>query len=165
MGERPRASGSLGPYAAAAAGAVPGSGRACVLEAAMTDFLETFFQRLRHRANDLAPELGRLALERGLAVTGKDGEVKPIPITATPVVIAKEEIQRRVELSARITSAAVKMAGEILSGPDRDLLAGAVSPVEKAILEKTEGAIERLATARVDYFVTDRPRALELNTT
>jgi hypothetical protein len=41
-----------------------------------------------------------------------------------------------------------------------------MSPIEKAVLERTEAEVEHLATTRVDYFVLDgKPRALEVNTT
>lgn len=128
-------------------------------------FLETLHERLRYRAKAFGPELAKLAYERGLAVTDKDGKTKAIPVSATPVVLDAEEIRRRAELAAHLSSAGFKMARAMLDNADRDRLFGAMSDIEKRVLERTEKSIQRLATTRVDYFVTDRPFALELNTT
>jgi hypothetical protein len=128
--------------------------------------VEQFIEALRWQAKHFGPELARTAYRRGLAVTAKDGSTKPIPITATPIICDGEEIQRRAQLSARLSSAGFKMARAVLEGEARELLFGAMSPVEKAVLERTEGEVERIATTRVDYFVlAGKPRALELNTT
>ena len=125
-----------------------------------------FIEALRHQAKHFGPELAKNAYRRGLAVTAKDGSTKPIPITATPIVCDEKEIQRRVQLTTRLSSAGFKMAKAILQGESRPLLFDAMSPIEKAVLERTADGVERLATTRVDYFVlAGKPRALELNTT
>lgn len=123
-------------------------------------------EALRYQAKHFGPELARNAYRRGLAVTAKDGGTKPIPITATPIVCDAEEIQRRVQLTTRLSSAGFKMAKAVLEGESRPLLYDAMSPIEKAVLERTGDEVAHLATTRVDYFVLDgKPRALELNTT
>ncbi len=104
----------------------------------------------------------------GLAVTRPDGSTQAIPITATPVVADRRQIQKRAELSARLSSAAVKMARAVLASKDRELLAGALSPLEQKLAECTYQAARRFATTRVDYFVraTDgQAAALEINAT
>ncbi len=104
----------------------------------------------------------------GLAVTKPDGSTRAIPITATPVVAERRQIQRRAELSARLSSAAVKLSRAVLASEDRELLAGALSPLERKLAECTYQAAQRFATTRVDYFVraTDgQAAALEINAT
>ncbi|MBI3184824.1 MAG: hypothetical protein HYZ28_22020 [Myxococcales bacterium] len=120
---------------------------------------------LRRECGSFAPELSRLAYERGLAVTAADGTTRPIPVTATPVVLAASELRRRVELSALLASAGLKMSRAVLAGPDREVLLSALSPLERSIAERTHARVTALATTRVDFFVTDRPMALELNAT
>ncbi|MDQ3263649.1 MAG: hypothetical protein M3Y59_08320 [Myxococcota bacterium] len=127
--------------------------------------MEKLLERLTFRARDFGPTLAQLAYQRGLAVTDKEGNTKPIPISATPVIVEQAEIQRRAGIAARLSSAGFKMARAMLASEHRDLLVDAMSPIEKRILERTEGQLQRLATTRVDFFVTDRPFALELNTT
>jgi len=123
---------------------------------------------LERDAASLGPPLARAAYAKGLAVTAPDGSTRPIPITLTPVLLEREEIRRRADSSARLASAALKMARFILGGPHSDVLALALSPLERRIAEKTFRAATRLATARVDYFLpgdASGPRALEINAT
>jgi hypothetical protein len=121
---------------------------------------------LRSQARHIAPELAQLAYKRGLAVTQQDGTTRPIPITATPVVLDAAEIRRRAELSARLASATVKMARAILGGPEAQELLGSLSPLERSLAERTWSQSARLATTRVDYFVAGgKPWALEVNAT
>jgi hypothetical protein len=129
-----------------------------------------FIEVLRREAKDFGPGLAKEAFARGLAVTSPDGSTRPIPITATPVIVAQHEIQRRVEISTRLASAALKLAKFILRSPQKELLLAALSPVERPIAEKTHDRVERLANTRVDYFVDEssprsRVRALEVNAT
>jgi hypothetical protein len=127
---------------------------------------DELLQALRWDAKHFGPELASKAYERGLAVTNReDGSTRPIPITATPVIISKAELQRRVELSALIASAGAKMAHAILAGPKKALLLDAMSPLERALAEKTFDAARTLVTTRVDYFVGAKVMALELNAT
>jgi hypothetical protein len=112
--------------------------------------------------------MARTAYARGLAVTSPDGTTRAIPITASPVVVSRAEIRRRAALSAQLASAASQMARFVLGSPDRNLLAQALSPLERRIAERTYGAARRLATVRVDYFLPRNdpsPRALEINAT
>jgi hypothetical protein len=123
---------------------------------------------LRREAVSLAPALARSAYASGLAVTAPDGSTRPIPITATPVIAQGSEIKQSVHLSAQLSSAAVKMARCTLAGPERELLAGALSPLERRIAEETYAAASRFATTRVDYFIdrqSTQPIALEINAT
>lgn len=129
----------------------------------MNELLEV----LRFQAPKFGAELARTAYQRGLAVTQKDGTTRPIPITATPVILDAAEIRRRSELSARLSSATLKMADAVLNGGSREVLLGAMSPLERSIAERTWTQVVRLATTRVDFFVDvgNQPRALEINTT
>lgn len=116
-------------------------------------------------AKVFGPKLAAAAYARGLAVTQKDGTTKPIPTTATPVVLPLAEIRRRARLSAAIASASVKMAHAVISGPAKELLLGCMAPLERSVVERTWERTRRFAICRTDFFVTDRPVALELNAT
>jgi len=121
---------------------------------------------LRFQAPKFGAELAQTAYKRGLAVTAPDGTTRPIPITATPVILDAAEIRRRAELAAQLSSATRKMSDAVLNGSTRDVLLGALSPLERSIAERTYAQVARLATTRVDFFVgTGGPRALEINTT
>lgn len=128
--------------------------------------MQDLIEALRHDANAFGPTLAATAQQRGLAVTDKTGKVTPIPITATPVILDEAEIRRRADLSSKLSSAVFKLAKSVLSGSARDLIAGALSPLERKMAERTSARIERLATTRVDYFVSGpKAMALELNAT
>lgn len=129
----------------------------------MNELLEV----LRFQAPKFGAELARESYQRGLAVTQKDGTTKPIPVTATPVILDAAEIRRRADLAAKLASATMKMADAVLNGGSREVLLGAMSPLERALCEKTWQRASRLATTRVDFFVNtaNQPRALEINTT
>ncbi len=123
-------------------------------------------QALRHDAKHFGPELAQKAYKRGLAVTSKeDGTTKPIPVTATPVIITKAELQKRVELSAHLASAGAKMAHAVLGGPNKALLLDAMSPYERHLAEHSFDNALTLVTTRVDYFVGAHVMALEVNAT
>src|SRR3954471_7206748 len=128
--------------------------------------VEKLLEGLRWDAKHFGPELAATAFSRGLAVTDKaSGEAKPIPITATPVVIAKAELQRRQKLSALLASAGLKMSRAVCLGSARELVLGALSPLERKLCEATVATTDTLVTTRVDFFVGDQVRALELNAT
>lgn len=128
--------------------------------------MDSFFDALRREAKAFAPTLSKLAYERGLAVTNKDGTTRPIPVTATPVIRDAQELKRRAALSAHLASATFKMSRSVLAGPAKELLLGALSPLERKMAELTFARVTQLATTRVDYFEhNDRPFALELNAT
>ncbi|HYH99290.1 hypothetical protein [Hyalangium sp.] len=129
----------------------------------MNELLEV----LRFQAPKFGAELAQTAYQRGLAVTREDGTTLPIPITATPVILDAAEIRRRSELTATLSSATLKMADAVLNGSTADVLLGALSPLERSIVERTWRHVSRLATTRVDFFVNtaNQPRALEINTT
>jgi len=127
--------------------------------------VQEFLEVLRQEAVHFGPELARTAYARGLAVTLKDGATRPIPVTATPVILDAAEIRRRATLSALLASATLKMTRAVLASEQRELLLGALSPLERALTERTFANVTRLATTRVDYFVDSRPRALEVNAT
>lgn len=129
----------------------------------MNELLEV----LRFQAPKFGAELAQAAYQRGLAVTAKDGTTRPIPITATAVILDAAEIRRRSELAAKLSSATLKMADAVLNGGTAEVLLGALSPLERSIAERTWKQVSRLATTRVDFFVNtaNQPRALEINTT
>jgi len=123
---------------------------------------------LWRKGASLGGVLARSAYAKGLAVTSLDGSTRPIPITATPVIVEQREIDRRAELSERLSSAAVKMARSVLAGSDRDLLLGALSPLERSFAEQTYASANLFATTRVDYFLrgeSSQVFALEINAT
>jgi hypothetical protein len=122
---------------------------------------------LRFQAPKFGAELAQLAYQRGLAVTQKDGTTRPIPVTATAVILDAAEIRRRSDLAAKLSTATMKMTEAVLNGGTRDVLLGALSPLERSIAERTWAHVTRLATTRVDYFINsaNQPRALEINTT
>ncbi len=122
--------------------------------------MKELLEALRRDAKAFGPTLAKTAYQRGLAVTAKDGTTRPIPITATPVILELAELQRRAALSALLASAGVKMSRSILAGAARELLLGALSPLERTVAELTYARGQPLATTRVDYFVGDdgRPR-------
>jgi len=121
---------------------------------------------LRAHAAAFGPGLARLSAERGLALTRNDGSTQPIPITATPVVRDGQKLRRRAALSAHISSATFKLSRAVLAGPDRELLLGALSPLERRLAEATFHRVTHLATVRVDYFERGgRPFGLEVNAT
>ncbi|MFZ5445533.1 MAG: hypothetical protein ACOZQL_36415 [Myxococcota bacterium] len=122
---------------------------------------------LTHDAKRFGQELADTAYARGLAVTNKDdGSTKPIPITATPVLIDAAELQRRQQLSARISSATLKMSRAILASEEKqDLVFGGLSPLEQELAKATFRQLDTLVTTRVDFFVGDQVNALEVNAT
>lgn len=112
------------------------------------------------------PTLARLAAERGLAVTRKeDGSTRPIPVTATPVVIERGELSRRQRLAARLASAGLKMSRAVLAGTRRETVESGLSPLERRLALATFERLDTLVTTRVDFFVNDGVHALELNAT
>jgi hypothetical protein len=127
--------------------------------------VQELLEVLRRQAVHFGPELARTAYSRGLAVTQKDGSTRPIPVTATPVILDAEEIRQRATLSAHLASATMKVTRAVLSGEEKELLLGGLSPLERELTERTFAEVARLATTRVDYFVDSRPRALEVNAT
>ena len=127
--------------------------------------MQELLEVLRRQAVHFGPELARTAYKRGLAVTQKDGSTRPIPVTATPVILDAAEIRRRATLSAHLASATVKVTRAVLASEEKELVLGGLSPLERTLTERTFANVERLATTRVDYFVDTKPRALEVNAT
>ena len=120
---------------------------------------------LRPHAKRYGPLLAQTAFSLGQAVTGKDGILTPIPITATPVITRTEDVERCCQIAALIGSAGLKMARSVLDGPARELLLASLAPLERQVVERSYRGLSRLALSRVDFFISDRPRALELNAT
>lgn len=123
---------------------------------------------LERDAGRFGQQLADTAYARGLAVTNKDdGSTKPIPITATPVIIHKFELDRRQKLATLIASATVKMARAVLSGPRRGVVLEGLSPLERELALATFQNLETLVTTRVDFFGAghNRVTALEVNAT
>jgi len=123
-------------------------------------------EKLRAEAKAFGPALAKRALELGLAVTSKQGHVTPIPITATPIILSKQELAHRTRLSARLSSAVFKVAKAVLAGSAQGIITEALSPLERTLAEKTAANLQRLVTTRVDFFVEEgKALALELNAT
>ncbi len=121
---------------------------------------------LRFDAKHFGPELANTAFARGLAVTSKeDGSKKPIPITATPVIIGGGELQRRQKIAALLSSATLKMARAVMAGLHRELVFNGLSPLEQLMADATFERLTTLATTRVDFFAGERLSALEVNAT
>lgn len=121
---------------------------------------------LKRAAPEFGPSLAADTHRRGLAVTHADGSTRAIPVTATPIVLPQEEIERRATAASLLSSAAFKMAQSTLRSNDAERLLGALSPLERRVAEATQGHLLGLATTRVDYFVADQtPWALEVNAT
>ncbi len=117
-------------------------------------------------ARRFGPTLAEAAYRRGLAVTQKDGTTRPIPVTATPVILPAAEIRRRAEASRAISSAALKVARWVLGGDEPERILGALSPLERKMADATWRNVRTLATTRVDYFEAGGvPYALEVNAT
>jgi hypothetical protein len=126
--------------------------------------------QLNHALSEAAPrfggELARATAARGLAVTHPaDGSTRPIPITATPVIVEPDELRRRARIAELISRATVKMSRWALTSTHREFLLGGMSPVERQLSEATFQGLELLATTRVDFFVGLLVRALEVNAT
>lgn len=127
---------------------------------------DELFRGLEQDAGRFGPELARTAYQRGLAVTSQaDGSTRPIPVTATPVVIEAGELARRQRLSAQLASAGLKMSRAALAGPRRELVASGLSPLERQLALGTFERLTTLVTTRVDFFVGKTVAALELNAT
>jgi hypothetical protein len=123
------------------------------------------FQDLSPLAGTYAPALAREAFARGLATTAPDGARKPITPGATPVVLPASVIVERHALAATLASAGFRMAQAIALGPSREVILGALSPLERRLIERSAPGTRRLAIARIDFLVSARPAALELNAT
>lgn len=120
---------------------------------------------LRRDCKHFGPELARVSADRGLAFTNPDGTTRALPISATPVVMAKAELDRRVGLAATLAAASEKMARAVLGGPAKEMLLGGLSPLERKTAELTFRGTGTLVTTRVDFFVGKTVNALEVNAT
>ncbi len=128
---------------------------------------DELFAALTHDAKHFGPTLADTAYARGLAVTDKDdGSTRPIPITATPVLIEAAELARRQALAAQLATATLKMSRAVLaSEARRDLVSGGLSPLEQSLARATFEHLDTLVTTRVDFFAGERLSALEVNAT
>jgi hypothetical protein len=128
---------------------------------------DELLQALAHDAKHFGQELADTAYARGLAVTNRaDGTTKPIPITATPVLIDAAELARRQALAAQLSSATLKMSRAVLaSEARRELVYGGLSPLEQSLARATFERLDTLVTTRVDFFAGHGLRALEVNAT
>lgn len=128
--------------------------------------METLLEVLEAHSSQLGPPLGQTAFKRGLAVTNRDGTRLAIPISLTPVVLAGDELNRRMRLTRHICSAAAKMARTLLASERREWLLSALSPLERKIAERSSAQVQVLANTRADFFVSGgQPFALEVNAT
>ncbi len=131
------------------------------------DAIATLLAALRRDSHHFGPELATLAAARGLAFTSPDGSTRPVPIGATPIVIAKPELDARIELARSLSSAAAKMARAVLRGPQAERLLVGLSPLERRTSEQTFESSSPLVTCRVDFFhrFGEPIQALEINAT
>ncbi len=114
----------------------------------------------------IAKPLARLAAERGLAVTDAlSGATTAIPVSATPVVIPGETLTHRQWLASQLASAGLKMATAVMDGMQREVIAGGLSTLEATLAQATYAQLKTLVNTRVDFFVSDSVKALELNAT
>lgn len=134
---------------------------------AMTkETIDELRQALEEDAAAFGPTLAAQAAARGLAVTKQaDGSTRPIPITATPVIIERAELERRQHLAALLASAGLKVSRAVLAGLHRESVFGGLSPLEQTLADATFRRLDTLVTTRVDFFVGDTVKALELNAT
>jgi len=123
------------------------------------------FQDLRPLAGTYATALARDAFSRGLATTAPDGSQKPITPGATPVVLPGAIIAERHALARTLATAGFRMAQAVVLGASREVLLGALSPLERRLIERSAPGTRRLAIARIDFLVSTQPAALELNAT
>ena len=123
------------------------------------------FQDLRPLAGTYATALAGEAFSRGLATTAADGTRNPITPGATPVVLPAQVIAERHALARTLATAGFRMAQAMVLGPMREVLLGALSPLERRLIERSAPRTRRLAIARIDFLVSTRPAALELNAT
>jgi hypothetical protein len=131
---------------------------------------QTQYALLQERLRSLAPSLGTLlaqqAFAHGLAVTdATTGLRKPIPLAMTPVVLAGAELTRRQRGAALLASAGLKMATAMMAGLRSNLIVDGLSPLEKSFAERTFRKLTTLVNTRVDFFVGDTVKALEINAT
>jgi hypothetical protein len=123
------------------------------------------FQDLRPLAGAYATALAREAFARGLVTTAPDGTPQAITPGATPVVLPARVIAERHVLACTLARAGFQMAQATVQGPSRELLLGALSPLERRLVERSAVAARQLAIARIDFLISNRPAALELNAT
>ena len=104
----------------------------------MNELLEV----LRRQAHHFGPELAHTAYKRGLAVTQKDGTTRPIPITATPVILDAAEIRRRARaLRPAVLGHAEDDARRARRRATPSVLLGALCPLERRLAEPTWPAL------------------------
>jgi hypothetical protein len=123
------------------------------------------FKVLRPHAAAFATELAREAFARGLVTTAPDDDRRAIPPGATPLVLTSPAIEERHRLARVLADAGFRMAQATIQGPGREVLLGALSPLERQLVERAAPRMRRLAIARIDFLVGARPVALELNAT
>ncbi len=127
---------------------------------------QEFLKTITLAAPKVAPQLAAKSYELGLAVTDRhSAATTPIPVTATPEIIATNELERRVALAHIISSATLKMSKAVLNSPLRSLIVDALSPKEKELALATYSQLSTLVTTRVDFFVGTKVSALEVNAT
>ena len=112
------------------------------------------------------------ALERdGLTVhRAEDGTFHPIPPVLTPEGLSRTRLTELAETARHILSATVKLARWTLTPPGAHAAArlyATLAPLELEALARDPACLERVATARIDYFLTrdGSAHALELNAT
>lgn len=117
------------------------------------------------RAEVLGPSLAAQAFGLGLAVTLADGDRRPIPIGAIPVILDEAEVGRRAQLATRLVGATAKAARWLMAGAGRDATLAALGPAEQRLVQASWNGPQALAVARVDFLGAGPLQALEVNAT
>jgi hypothetical protein len=123
-----------------------------------------------HIMTPLAEAYGKALAEAGLTVHRADkNDFIPIPPSLSPEVIADDALADNARNARLLLSATVKASRWTL-GPGiavGERLYQGFTPLEWECLRRDPARLERIATARVDYFrdASGRARALELNAT
>ncbi|MBI2570950.1 MAG: hypothetical protein HYV63_28430 [Candidatus Schekmanbacteria bacterium] len=117
----------------------------------------------------LTRELGARAAALGLTYLGGEG-FRPIPVALPPVVFGAELLRGRAALARAMVAGVARIAAAVLAGhlgmARRERILGELGPTERALVERTLGAVSRLATVRVDMFAAGAgDRVLEVNAT
>lgn len=122
------------------------------------------------RRRAIAQEYADALARDGLTVfRASDETFIPIPPVLSPEVLGRAQLQRLAGAARRILSATARVARWTLGPAGAELAAklyATFTPLERACLADPT-RFDRIATARVDYFVdaAGEPRALELNAT
>ncbi len=127
--------------------------------------LGTGWAEANARGEVLGLDLAARSFERGLAVTGPDGQRIPIPISATAEVRTAAEMAAAKRAAGDVARAIASLSRALFRGEVRDVVRPHLSPLERRLAEAEGASMQRLAVTRTDFFDGGSLRALELNST